>query len=186
VGGKLLPVLMMLVYLAGVAAGLQAPEWLIQQVIEAAKELVERIFTPNPLELALRIFLNNARVALIVAALSPSVVAPGILVFANGVVLGIALTYAAARFGWSAALAAVLPHGVIEIPALLLTAAASTSLGIAIWRAALGRKREPWRKALSRFAKALALSLLLFAAAALIEAVVTPVAVSLMRRLSPL
>jgi stage II sporulation protein M len=186
VGGKLLFALMALLYAAGVALGLKAPEQLAETVIEEARRLVESIFTGNPLELALRIFLNNARVALLTALLSPLVVAPGLLVLANGFVLGIALTYAAGRLGWAAALAAVLPHGVVEIPALLLAAAASTSLGAAIWRALLGRGKAQWRRELWSFAKAIALSLLLFAAAALIEAIVTPALVSLVRRLPPL
>lgn len=175
--------LMALAYLAGIAVGLQAPEQLAEMVIEEAKQLVESIITSNPLELALRIFLNNARVALIIALLSPLVVAPGLLVFANGVVLGIALTYAASKLGWAVAMASVLPHGILEIPALLLAAAASTTLGLAIWRAARGRKKEPWRKTLSSFAKTFAISLALFAAAAFVEAIVTPLLASLARHL---
>lgn len=175
--------LMALAYLAGVAVGLQAPRQVAEIVIEQARELVRRVFTTDPLELALRIFLNNARVALITALLSPLVVAPGLLVFINGVVLGIALTYAASKLGWAVAMASVLPHGVLEIPALLLAASASTSLGLAIWRAARGRKREPWKKALWGFAKTFAASLALFAVAALIEAIVTPLLASLARHL---
>jgi len=175
--------LMALAYLAGIAVGLQAPEQLAEMVIEEAKRLVESIITSNPLELALRIFLNNARVALIIALLSPLVVAPGLLVFANGVVLGIALTYAASKLGWAVAMASVLPHGILEIPALLLAAAASTTLGLAIWRAARGRKKEPWRKTLSSFAKTFAISLALFAAAAFVEAIVTPLLASLAQHL---
>jgi len=171
--------LMALAYFAGIAVGLQAPEQLAEMVIEEARRLVESIITSDPFELALRIFLNNARVALIVALLSPLVVAPGFLVFANGIILGIALTYAASKLGWVVAMASVLPHGILEIPALLLAAAASTSLGLAIWRAVRGRKREPWRKTLSSFAKAFTISLALFAAAAFVEAIVTPLLASL-------
>lgn len=176
--------LMALAYLAGVALGLQAPEPLAELVFGAMRELVERILTADPLELALRIFLNNARVALIIALLSPLVVAPGLLVFANGVVLGIALTYAASKLGWPAALASVIPHGILEIPAFLLVAAASTSLGLALWRALLGRGKGAWGSILRAFVKALALSLALFAAAALIEATVTPLLAALVQRLT--
>lgn len=166
--------LMALLYFAGVAAGLNVPKPLAETLIEAARELVERIFTPNPLELALRIFLNNARVALLLALLSPLVPVPGLLVLANGVILGIAMVYAAGKASWLAALASVLPHGVVEVPALLYAAAASTAFGLALWRSLLGRERGAWRRALPALAKALAVSLALFALAALIEALVTP------------
>jgi len=185
VGRKALA-LVTLAFAAGLLAGLNAPRGLADQIMELAKELVQRVYTEDPFELALRILLNNARVVALLAILSPLVVAPALVVFANGFILGVALEYAAGRASWWAAIAAVAPHGVLEIPALLYAAAACTSFGVALWRKILGRRGTPWRKLLALLLKPLAISLLLLAAAAIIEAFVTPALLKLIVGARPL
>ncbi|MEM4688941.1 MAG: hypothetical protein QXH65_07400, partial [Thermofilaceae archaeon] len=59
--------LVTLAFAAGLLAGLNAPRGLADQIMELAKELVQRVYTEDPFELALRILLNNARVVALLA-----------------------------------------------------------------------------------------------------------------------
>jgi len=161
-------------FLAGLAAGLRAPPQLVEQVVGLLREFVGRVMAPNPIELMARILLNNLRVVAIAALTSPLVVAPLLIALANGVVLGITLAYASGRLPWALAVLAVAPHGVVEIPALLYSVAACTDFGLALWRRLRRRGGEPWLRPLARLARSLAIAALLFAAAAFIEAFVTP------------
>ena len=160
-------------FLLGLAAGLVMPEGWARLVMGLARELVQRVYVPDPLQLALRIFLNNARAVLLMVALSPIVPVPALITMANGVFLGVAFRYAASATSLEAAVLAVAPHGVIEIPAFLYAAASATSFGVPLWRKAFGG-RGSWPKILGGLARAVALALLLLALAALVEALVTP------------
>ena len=59
---------------------------------------------------------------------------PLIAVAANGYTLGVAYLFAAEEFGYGRAAQAVLPHGVLEIPAVILTAGYGLWLGVTFTR----------------------------------------------------
>lgn len=161
-------------YLFGVALGFNTPEPLASTILEAVKELAERLITQNPAELAWRIFFNNARAVLVVALLSPLVLAPGLTVFANGVILGIALAYAAEAHSWLAAIISIAPHGVIEVPAFIYASVVSTTFGLTLWRKLLRKGGVQLSEASLNLAKGLLISITLLAVAAFVEAFITP------------
>jgi stage II sporulation protein M len=61
-------------------------------------------------------------------------VLPLIAVTTNGYVLGVAYLFASREAGYVKAAKAVLPHGVLEIPAIILTAAYGLWLGLSFAR----------------------------------------------------
>lgn len=81
------------------------------------------------LQLAGAIFLNNASKTLLAITLGALFgVIPGIFLLTNGVALGIVFTLAAKSKGLWLSLLSILPHGVIELPAVFL----GTSIGLLV------------------------------------------------------
>lgn len=81
------------------------------------------------LQLAGAIFLNNASKTLLAITLGALFgVIPGIFLLTNGVALGIVFTLAAKSKGFWLSLLSILPHGVIELPAVFL----GTSIGLLV------------------------------------------------------
>ncbi|RKX50468.1 MAG: stage II sporulation protein M [Thermotogae bacterium] len=125
------------------------------------------------------IFLNNSRVAVICAlgGVLFGIVPAGILFF-NGFIVGIVIQYFNAQ-GESLAkiLLAIIPHGVIEIPAF-----AVAGLGGVEWYLEIisgeGSLRERFLSGLRKSMKMLALSLVMLLVAAFVEAYITPIIAS--------
>lgn len=153
-----------LAYSVGVAAGLAVPwEGLIKLLASGAPD----IWRLSRVELAAFIYAHNALAALIIYALS--IIYIGVLgVLFNGYILGVVARYAVGERGFTVLqfLAAILPHGVIEIPALLLASAAGVLT--------LHDVREKGFQGASRGFKLLLAALLLLAPAAFIESFITP------------
>jgi stage II sporulation protein M len=61
----------------------------------------------------------------------------------NGFVLGVVFRLAADTMGYAEAAARVLPHGLLEIPALLIAASYGLWLGVNILRRIRGKETEP-------------------------------------------
>lgn len=164
-----------LVYIIGVVLGFYASGSLAEALLEAIRELANRVLTENPWELALRIFIHNTESVLKAVLMSPLVLIPALTVFVNGVILGVAINYMLIRSNsWFFIFLALAPHGILEIPVLLYVCAISTSFGVNLWRSLLGKDRNAWRKSGIKLVKGLAISLVLLALAAFIEALVTP------------
>lgn len=129
----------------------------------------------NKFSLFAFIFLNNSRVAVICAlgGLLFGLVPAGILFF-NGFIVGIVIQYFNAH-GESLAriLLAIIPHGVVEIPAF-----AVAGLGGVEWYLELikgeGALRERFLNGFVKTMKMLALALIMLLVAAFIEAYITP------------
>jgi stage II sporulation protein M len=135
------------------------------------KELLEKI---NPdstgFSLFIRIFLNNAQVATMAYVLGVFFgIVPVIIVAFNGLMLGVFVTYfvRSGVISIREAILGILPHGIIEIPAILL---AATS-GVLLYKALL----RGWgtRMALESL-KLYAISVGMLLLAAFIEAFITP------------
>ncbi len=61
-------------------------------------------------------------------------IVPLVAVATNGYVLGVAYLFASGEVGYMQAVKSVLPHGVLEIPAIILTAAYGLWLGVTFAR----------------------------------------------------
>lgn len=126
--------------------------------------------------LFLFIFLHNLLVGFVMVLLAPLTLgaAGGLLTLLNGFVVGyVGGTFASwARFGFFAC--GVLPHGIFELPALVLAAAFALRLGASLVRPA----PEGWlagvRLAAADYGRGMLVVVPLFAVAAAVEAYVTP------------
>lgn len=123
--------------------------------------------------LAMFILANNLRVLLVVAVSGLVVVGPAAVLFLNGAVVGAVLVRASTKLPLSTLVLSVLPHGVLELPAFIYSAALSTAFGIEVWRRIL-KKRGITSETAAEYFRGLLLSALLIVAAAFIEAYVTP------------
>jgi stage II sporulation protein M len=100
---------------------------------------------------------------------------PLLSVWGNGIILGIFAQIISQELSWSFFMLGILPHGIIEIPVLILSTAIGMKIGkLAVWRV-FGRHRN-FRKEFTKAIKFYIVVLVpLLFIAALIEAFVTPI-----------
>ncbi len=99
---------------------------------------------------------------------------PLLSVWANGMILGIFAQIISQELSWTFLIVGILPHGIIEIPVLILSAAIGMKMGkLAVWRIFGGEKnlRKEFTKAIKFYIFILVPLLFI---AALIEAFITP------------
>jgi len=138
---------------------------------EIAKALLSRVGGDSSgFHLFVSIFLNNAGVATTAYALGVLFgIVPVLIVAFNGLILGVVATYLvhSGTIGFQRMILGILPHGIVEIPAILLAAAS----GVLLYRAMLrGGGREMAIESLRFYAISVGMLLL----AAFIEAFITP------------
>lgn len=180
------------IFLLGLFAGFVAAHMSPDAMIRASAPLVDRleslaeqvIETNDPLERSVIIFFNNARASIVLLLFGPVFgLGPLISLFINGSLIGLlfGLTTGISQpemtslAGYSAfAFLALLPHGVVEIPALLLIGAWGLKLGIAPWLPSAAGARSVVLQITARESmQILALVIALLFLAAMIEANVT-------------
>ena len=147
-----------------------------QEIIKELEEFFSASEKMTSLEMFLFIFENNVIKLFTVVLLGIFAgLIPLLSVWANGMILGIFAQIISQELSWSFLVVGILPHGIIEIPVLILSVAIGIKMGkIAIWRIFGGEKnfRKEFTKAIKFYI--LVLVPLLFIAA-LIEAFITPV-----------
>lgn len=143
-------------------------------LLETLRKAFSGLTGLNPLSLALFIFLNNAGKSFLAIILGILLgIAPILFVIANGIIVGVVVLEVSRIKGLEFAVAALLPHGIIEIPMVLLSAA----IGIRIGRETIHKLRgegnisREMNLGLKFFLKYV---MPLLMVAALIEAFVTP------------
>ena len=163
-------VLAILIAVAGVAMG-----WLAAEPFVGAVEtsIVERLADHVPPAAALNFFGNNLTVALATAYSGVALAVPAaVSLWFNGVLLG---AVGHLEVDPTALLAFVAPHGIFELPALVISGALGLHLGVAGWRTWRGRaSRVDLADALERAFWVLVGIGVLVALAALIEGFVSP------------
>lgn len=126
-------------------------------------------------ELALFILANNAVKAFLVLALGAGLgVLPVLFLAVNGVVLGQVTAQVVADHGPMLAIAGLAPHGVLELPAVLVAAGFGLRLGHEVGQRLLGRPDQVrlwWRTGLRAYLRVV---LPLLVLAAIIEVTITP------------
>jgi stage II sporulation protein M len=155
-------------------------EGISQQIFE---ELLGRF--PDPTEIGIIdlfgfLIVNNLSFFLIFMLLGLLFSVPSIFyVVINGFVIGIVVNSVIAELGLAYVIIGLLPHGIIEIPSLLLSMAVGMSLGYQVINRVRGRSGlgEELRIALSLYMWRIA-PLLIFAA--VIEVTITPLLLSFM------
>lgn len=102
------------------------------------------------------------------------------LLLLNAAILGLVFGFTAAgvtgpEFGWAETLALILPHALVEVPALLLGSTLGLRLGVDwLLPSAKGDRWQVWRSRLHDVGVITPLAILLITIAALIEGFVTP------------
>ena len=161
--------------LSGYAFACNFPEE-TREIIEELKEFFTVSEETTSFQMFLFILENNVVKLFMVIFLGVFAgLIPLLSIWGNGVILGIFAQIVSQELSWSFVVLGILPHGIIEIPVLILSTAIGMRIGkLAIWRI-LGRHknfREEWIKAIKFYIVVLVPLLFI---AALIEAFITPV-----------
>ncbi|MBU3925092.1 stage II sporulation protein M [Patescibacteria group bacterium] len=126
-----LSVLFFISIIAGYILAENNPEKIEKIFIENLKDMLEPALKLPSLKLFEFIFLKNLATA-IIAVLSGIIfgIIPILIIFINGLILGIVSFIFLREFGAIALLSGLAPHGIFEIPALIFSAAS----GVWLWR----------------------------------------------------
>jgi stage II sporulation protein M len=102
----------------------------LEELVQTLKPIVDSLGSLGPLALILFIFLNNAIKALISMVLGIVVGLPTLFfVGTNGFIIGVTIAALHSHVGYGIIAASLVPHGIIEIPILLLTSALGLKIG---------------------------------------------------------
>lgn len=184
-------VLFVIGILLGIAAAIYYPE-LIQQAIaqleEQLRRLGEDIFTAKLSQGIWILFLHNLRALAMIAILGLILgIYPAFAMLLNGLIIGVVGVLSVAASSLAGFLAGIVPHGILEIPALLIGASVGLRLGLA---PLFNRKSSPfsapkpnawqgYRQELAAASKLLVICAVLLLFAAIIEVAITPLVMGL-------
>ncbi len=116
------------------------------QTITGFKEEVGPLKETSALQLMLGIFENNVIKCFMVVVLGLALgIAPLLFMVANGIVIGIVVGATLAKAGILYVMVGILPHGIIEMPMVFLSAAIGLKLGFDVIRALVLKKVHLWK-----------------------------------------
>ena len=166
-------------FVIGLIFGLFPPAGIFSLIVEDIATLEEfsgMLVSLPPLLTALLIFVKNASVLLFSFVMSPIFcLIPFMALTVNGWLLAFVSTIAVEKESVGFVLAAVLPHGIIELPALILGEAAALSFGAILILSLFKKdKRKLLVPSLKQNLKYLVIAIALLLPAALIETYITP------------
>ena len=137
-------VFLTVLFIAAVIAGALAPPSFRSQLVETFLALVAPGVDLSGGELFLLILLNNTVGALLVLLFGLLFgILPVLSVAGNGLLLGVLYRHAAGVAGYGRAALEIIPHGIFEIPALLVAASYGMWLGVAFLRKVRRQEQEP-------------------------------------------
>jgi stage II sporulation protein M len=174
-------VIAIVLFAAGLAFGLADPgniASLLSQELISLEEL-SGILAPFTFTMFIFIFIKNVVTLLFSFIFSPILaIIPVVTLFLNGWILGLVSTMVTQQQSLGFVLAGLLPHGVIELPALFIGEAAALSFGIMAVTALFKKeKRGLLLPSLRQNLRYLGLALALMLPAAAIETYLTPLLV---------
>lgn len=169
-------VLFMMSLVVGLHTSPELASGALEELIQTIKPILQTLGFLGPLALLFLIFLNNAVKALAAIALGILLgIPPLIFVAANGFMLGVAISALKSTAGYGLIVAGLAPHGIIEIPLLLLASALGLRIGWQSLRYLIGQKssmRAQLRNGIRIYLKWILAGLFI---AALIEVFITPI-----------
>jgi len=167
-------------FATGLIAGAFTPTSFLDK-ITGIQELVQSLQSLTPVDLFFFILINNVVALSIAFVLSPIFcVVPVASLLGNGWLIALASSAALEQESLGYVLVGIMPHGVIEITALLLAMAASIRFGSNLIAAVFkGEKRAQVIPVLVESARYLGIALLILPAAALVETFITPLLLGL-------
>ena len=164
--------------LAGYISSVNFPD-MANKLMEGFSSRFAPLLSMPPILIMLGIFLNNAFVSLLFLVLGLVLgIFPVLLIAFNGYVVGVIAHIAAQERGLAFIILALLPHGIIELPMVFLSAGIGLRLGHQVFDALIGRPTEIKKefKEGVRFYFSWILPLLFLAA--VIETFITPLILS--------
>lgn len=164
-------------FLISVGSGVALGRFLPFDSLEFVRRAFGGLLQLSPIALVLVIFLNNALKSLVALLLGVLFgIAPVIFVSANGFLIGVLSEQMSREKGAAFTFAALAPHGLLELPAVLISSAIGMKLGYELIRSLRGRGSvgREIRRGLAFFVRWL---LPLFLIAAAVEVFVTPLLV---------
>lgn len=164
---------------SGLVAGLVTPAdeaGFAAEDIAALEELAGFLATLPPIAVFAIIFIKNASAVLLSFAFSPILcLVPVLALTMNGWLIGFISAAVVREVSLGYLLTGILPHGILEIPALIIGEAAALSFGSMVILALFQKKRRSLLlPGLRRNLRYLLIALALLLPAAIIEAYLTP------------
>ncbi|HJH32470.1 MAG TPA: stage II sporulation protein M [Methanosarcinaceae archaeon] len=118
------------------------PEYATQS-LEELSELFGIIKDISPIWIMLFIFLNNAIKSLIIIMLGIGFgVLPLLFIAYNGYIIGVVAYVVAGENGFIYLLSAILPHGILELPMVFISAAIGLKIGDEMFRSITGQTAD--------------------------------------------
>ncbi len=147
---------------------------LLSEDLAALKELGD-FLVPFKVNTAIFLFIKNTSVLLISFVLSPILcLMPLLTLTVNGWLLAFISAITVQKESAGYLLVGLLPHGIFELPALILAQAAALSFGTAAMTALFKRNKKLLLANLNRNLKYLLIAIILLLPAAIIETYLTP------------
>ncbi|MEM0505620.1 MAG: stage II sporulation protein M [Sulfolobales archaeon] len=172
---KISTALMVASFILGVINSLALSQEFTDEVVkELSKELTPILesISINPIITVLMVFLNNLRVALISFFLGPTLVIPILVLYINGYILGAFISHSPYSITYNLLL--ILPHGVVELPAIVMSASLGASISLALISKYLLKKDVAIKPLFIRYVKYLIPIAIALAIASVVEVFVTP------------
>ncbi len=143
-------------------------------ILESLRQKYEEVFAMNSFSQFLFIFINNGFTLFLVLILGIAFgVFPFFVLFANGGLLGIVAYFFNDVFSWSKFFLGTTPHGIIEIPVLILSCAIGLKIGKTTYRRIFKKEGSVKSELALSFRVFLKVLLPLLAVAAAIEVFIT-------------
>ena len=156
----------------GVIVGVLMWQDIAEQAINELGD-INSLLSMGPLEVFLYILQHNMFIAYPLSyVLGITIIVPAIIMLVNGAGVSALVVYFEATTGIPAvfSVAAMLPHGVLEVPAVILAASTGIDFGVSTWLKIFKRiSIDEYRVRLKQQASILLLTFILLAAAAAIE-----------------
>ncbi len=169
------------IFIISVITGLLIPLkdlGLPENYLEMFKNSFGWIKTLSPVSIMLVIFLNNAVKSLFAIVLGAGFgIIPIIFVGGNGIILGLIANEVSKQQGIIFVLAALAPHGIIEVPMILISAGLGLRLGFFMYLSLRGEKKDMRAELAGSLRLYMRLIMPLLFVSAMIETFVTPVIV---------
>ena len=125
------------------ALGMQTPPGESTDLLEQVGEVVSPLQDIHPLGLLIIIFLNNSIKSFAAMLLGIFLgLPPFLFIVLNGLVIGVLISGLVETAGYTVVVASLAPHGVIEIPLVLVSSAIGFMLGLESLRWLTGRESQ--------------------------------------------
>jgi len=146
-----------------------------ENYLEALKKSFGWIKDLSPISIVLVIFLNNAVKSLFAIVLGAGFgIIPILFVSVNGLIVGLIANEVSKEQGITYVLAALVPHGIIEIPMILISAGLGLRLGFLMYLSIKGEKKDMRSELMESLHLFMRLIMPLLFVSAIIETFVTP------------